>query len=339
MKKHRIIFWILVAVSGLSNVFAEESTEKSGENRTEKISLRKTDAGYEILLDGAFFAAYVADCRGTPVVWPIFGPTGKKMTRDYPMLERNDKTEAKDHPHHRSLWFTHGEVNDSNFWHLEGEKVVHRKFSKAETDGREATLVTENDWIGKRDEILCKDVRTLRFGVLKGKNGPMRHIDFDITVTAVRDGVVFGDTKEGTFGVRIAGTMDLTAKKRDSNWGGHIVNAEGIKDRATWAKRSAWVDYYGPVEDETLGIAILNHPSSFRYPTYWHVRDYGLYAANPFGRHDFENKKEKTGEHKMNKGESFTLRYRVIFHTGDADSAGIAEAFEEYSEIQMDDNR
>ncbi|MDR2705183.1 MAG: PmoA family protein, partial [Planctomycetaceae bacterium] len=274
------------------------------------------------------FAGYVTDFKGTPIIYPILGPTGKKMTRDFPMLERKDLTESKDHPHHRSLWFTHGNVNGLDFWMLEKQKIVHRKFVKTEIDHNTALIVTENDWLDKNNQPVCSDVRTFRFGVF----GETRYIDFDVTVTAVQDSVVFGDTKEGTLGLRVAGTMDLIAKKRDSNsdWGGHIVNAEGIKDNNTWAKRSNWVDYYGPVEGETLGIAVLNHPSSFRYPTYWHVRDYGLFAANPFGVHDFEGKTEKIGEHKMRKGESFTLRYRILFHKGDAESAGIAEIFEQY---------
>ena len=288
-----------------------------------ELSLRQTEKGYDISVDGKLFAGYVTDGGGTPIIWPIYGPTGKKMSRDFPMIERDDKTEAKDHPHHRSLWFTHGDVNGLDFWALK-QKIVHRKFVAAKSDGKTVTIVTENDWIDKEDQTLCSDVRTLRFGETDG----MRFIDVDVTVTAIQDRVVFGDTKEGSFAVRVPGTMDVTAKKRNPDWGGRIVNAEGHTDDNAWAKRSAWVDYTGPVEDEVLGIAILNHPSSFRYPTYWHVRTYGLFAANPFGIHDFEKKEEKVGELVLKKGESFTLRYRVLFHQEDAD---IAKAFEKYA--------
>jgi len=289
-----------------------------------ELALQQTEKGYDVSIDGKLFAGYVVNEKGTPVVWPIFGPTGKKMSRDYPMIERDDTTEAKDHPHHRSLWFTHGDVNGLDFWALNKQKIVHRKFVEAESDGKTATLITENDWIDKNDQVLCSDVRTLRFGEIDG----MLFIDFDVTVTAAQDQVVFGDTKEGTLGIRVPGTMDVDAKKRNPVWGGRIVNAEGLKDDDAWGKRSAWVDYIGPVEDEVLGIAILNHPSSFRYPTYWHVRTYGLFAANPFGIHDFENKKERIGELVLPKGESFTVRYRLLFHRENAD---IAKAFERYA--------
>lgn len=303
--------------------------------RAEELSLHETDDGYEVRVGDELFAGYVIDFKGTPILWPLVGPGGNRMTRDYPMAERPDGSEAKDHPHHRSLWFTHGEVNDANFWHLEGEKIVHRRFAEANCDGKTVVLVTENDWLGKDGKPLCTDRRTLRFRVLEGKNGPVRSVDFDVTVTAARDGVVFGDTKEGSFGIRVPGTMDGDAKKRNAKWGGHIVNAEGRRGDDAWARRSAWVDYSGPVEGKTQGIAILNHPSSFRYPTYWHVRTYGLFAANPFGVHDFERKKEKTGEHRMDRGESFTLHYRVLFHDGDAEAAGIAAMFENYSKQQF----
>ncbi|HEV7222050.1 MAG TPA: DUF6807 family protein, partial [Pirellulales bacterium] len=81
-----------------------------------------------------------------------------------------------------------------------------------------------------------------------------------------------------------------------------------------------------------VGIAILNHPSSFRYPTRWHVRDYGLFAANPFGLKDFEKNDQLNGAYTVPAGESISLRYRFVFHLGDEQAADIAQTFEEYSE-------
>jgi hypothetical protein len=165
----------------------------------------------------------------------------------------------------------------------------------------------------------------LRFAVA----GDTRIIDFDITITAEQDKVLFGDTKEGTFGIRVPEVMAVETKK-----GGQFVNAEGkIGEGEAWGKRSPWVDYTGILDGEKVGIAILNHPSSFRYPTYWHVRNYGLFAANPFGVHDFEKLQDTTvGNLALSKGESFTCRYRVLFHKGDEKEANIAEAFKEYAE-------
>ena len=322
MKK---VFPALVVFLFVSVVFAETTLEK-------------TDYGYDVKNDGRLFASYRADAYdGMPIVWPIVGPTGHRMTRDYPLNQDSPPCEKKDHPHHRSLWFNHGEMRYdgdkiANFWHLDKDRVVHKKYVKTDSDGKVATLVTENAWVTEARKTLCTDTRTLRFAVINRK---WRGIDFDITIKAVED-IVFGDTKEGTFGLRVPGSMDTDAKKRNPAWGGTIINALGDKDGATWAKRADWVDYSGPVEDAqhgraTVGMTVMNHPSSFRYPTYWHVRDYGLFAANPFGVHDFENKKdERPGEHAMKKGDEITLRYRILLHEGPADPAVLRQAFEGY---------
>jgi hypothetical protein len=162
-----------------------------------------------------------------------------------------------------------------------------------------------------------------------GIDGKLIWLDFDVTVTASDGEVKFGDTKEGSFGVRVAGSMKVT-----SDMGGRIVNSEGQTDAGAWGKPAAWVGYCGPVDGETVGVAILNHPSSFRFPTYWHVRTYGLFAANPFGLHHFKKSREFDGSHTLKPGDTMTLRYRVILHDGTTEEAGIAAAFAKYKAVQ-----
>jgi hypothetical protein len=182
--------------------------------------------------------------------------------------------------------------------------------------------VTVNDWRARDGEKICEDERTHVFGTMNGS----RYIDFDVTVKATEGPVTFGQTKEGAFGIRVAETIKVDAKK-----GGHIVNSDGKRDGAAWGQPAAWVDYYGPIGDKTFGIAILNHPTSFRYPTHWHVRTYGLFAANPFGLKDFGQPGE--GAHTIAPGDTMTLRYRVVFHQGDTEEAAIAKAFEAYTKL------
>jgi len=151
-------------------------------------------------------------------------------------------------------------------------------------------------------------------------------MDFDITVTAGDKPVTFGDTKEGSMGVRVASSMDVTGGK------GHILNSQGDKDAATWSKRADWVDYWGPVAGKTVGIAMMDHPTSFRHPTYWHVRDYGLFAANPFGVHDFvKGAAEHAGDYTIPPGGTLVLRYRILLHEGDAQDARIADVAAAYA--------
>src|SRR5262249_29303703 len=152
----------------------------------------------------------------------------------------------------------------------------------------------------------------------------VRIIDFDFTIEAASGPVTFGDTKEGMFGLRVASSMDVKNKQ-----GGKITNAEGVTDLKAWGKASPWVDYVGPVKGQTVGIAILNHPDSFRFRTTWHVRDYGLFAANPFGWKDFG--RPDRGDYTLPAGEMLRFAYRVILHKGDTASLGLPGFFQAYA--------
>ncbi len=294
-----------------------------------EVTVEKTDRGAVVKVDGKVFTEYLIKSGHKPICYPIIGPTGKAMTRNYPMVTDQVEGERQDHPHHRSFWFTHGSVNGVSFWDegANAGNIVHREFVKLESAGSTAVIVTRNDWIGPDNKAACSDERTLTFGA----DTDRRWIDFDITFHALGEQPVkFGDTKEGSFGVRVAGTMKVDAKK-----GGKIVSSEGQTDAGAWGKPAAWVDYHGPVEGETLGIAILNHPSSFRYPTHWHVRTYGLFAANVFGLHDFDkSNKPGAGDYTLKPGETMSFYYRVLLHQGDEKQGQVAREFERYAQIE-----
>ncbi len=286
------------------------------------VGVKQTAETVEVTLDGQPFATYIFNSGFKPIIWPIVGPTGKEMTRAWPM-RKEDPTEKTDHVHQKSFWFDHGDVNGIDFWAETAKsqgKQVQTELVKAE-GGKVGTIITKNDWLGPDGARLLSDVRTIRFGGDKDS----RFIDFDVVVTAVGDQVTFGDTKEGSFGLRVNEEMKVERKT-----GGKIISSEGLEDEKAWGKPAPWVDYHGPIKGETLGIAILNHPSSFRYPTHWHVRPYGLFAANPWGLHDFTQGKENSA-YTMKKGDSFKLRYRVIFHKGDEKQGKIADAFASYT--------
>jgi hypothetical protein len=285
------------------------------------VTAEKTDQGVTIKAGDQPFADYVFNSGGKPIVWPIIGPTGKRMTRNWPMATGVPGETDRDHPHQRSLWFTHGDVNGVDFWTVGKGRIEHRELVKAES-GPQAVVVTRNDWVSPDgSRLVLKDERTLTFGA----DPERRWIDFQIVLTAPEQPVVFGDTKEGSFGLRTSSSMRVDAKQ-----GGRIINSDGKTDGAAWGKPAAWVDYHGPVDGETLGIAILDHPQSFRFPTYWHVRTYGLFAANPFGLADFTNGASK-GEHTLPAGESMKFHYRVLLHKGDEKQGRVAEAFADFA--------
>jgi hypothetical protein len=281
----------------------------------------KTVHGVTVKIDGQLFTEYLSRSGTKPILWPIIGPTGKPMTRPWPM--ETGKAEKHDHPHQRSLWFDHGAVSGVSFWEetAKAGSIRHREFVEVR-GGDDAKIVTRNDWIAPSGAKVCEDERTFLFHL----DGEQRMIDFRATVTASEGPVTFGDTKEGSFGMRVAESISV-----DANQGGRIINSEGQTDKDAWGKPAAWVDYHGPVADELVGIAILNHPQSFRFPNRWHVRPYGLFAVNPFGKKEFEATSGGGGPYTLDKGQSFTLDYRVILHRGNEKSAHIAEAFAAYS--------
>ncbi len=258
-----------------------------------------------------------------PYFYPLFHAGGKRAVRGYPLEEIAGET--KDHPHHRGLWFTHGAVNGADYWSegANAAKTVHRKYEEVASGRVYGYFRAVTDWIGKEGKPAAEDVREVRvYNVAEG-----RLMDFEITLKAVAGPVTLGDTKEGTFGLRLPDTM------RVRGGGGHIENSRGVRDAAAWGKRAEWVDYYGPVEGEVMGVAILDHPQNLRHPTYWHVRDYGLFAANPFGIHDFERgQAPNAGEHTIPAGGSLTFRYRLFFHKGTAADADIASVWAAYSD-------
>lgn len=277
--------------------------------------------GWKVFDGETFFSSYVADSNGRPIIYPLLGPSGQSMTRHFPMTD-SKAFEKRDHDHHRSFWFAHGEVNDIDFWtDDEGAGTVVQKSGSATIDKSSfikkgaAVITTENDWISPTGDRVLSDVRRIAFFVDDGR----RVIDFDILLIASDGDVNFGDTKEGSFGMRVAGSM-----KVDANQGGQIVNANGDKNTDAWGKRSPWVDYSGPVHIEhgplnVAGITIHDCPSSFGYPVRWHVRDYGLFAANPFGVHHFDGSNKRRGI-VLAEGKTMRLNYRVILHDGGLDT-------------------
>jgi len=300
------------------------------EASTAELTTEQSKTGVKVLIDGKLFTEYLFRSGSKPVLWPVIGPHGIEMTRAYPFKEiKGDKT---DHIHHRSIWFTHGNVNGTDFWlevakDRKGGTIEQRDISVKEGNGK-VQIESTNDWMTPQRKKVLEDKRVMTFGV----DGENRVIDFDITLTAGDEPAVIGETKEGSFGIRVPHVMSVDAKQ-----GGKIINSRGQKDGDAWGKPAEWVDYHGAVKDEQgksnhVGIAVLNHPSSFRAPTHWHVRTYGLFAANPFGLHDFDkNQPEGAGAVTLKPHDSLTLRYRVIFHAGDEQQAGIAAAYEKYA--------
>ena len=275
----------------------------------------------KVEINGQLFTEYNFKDAAFPYFYPVIGPTGVNITRHFPMKE--GENEEHDHPHQRSLWFTHGDVNGRDFWQGRDEKIVHDRFLEISSGLDVGVIKSQNKWVARDGTVVCTDTRTHKFY----SRADCRMMDIDVTIHASHGDVILGDTKEGSMAIRLAPTMRVEGKVGK----GHIINSEGHQDKEAWGKRAAWCDYYGPLNGQIVGVAIFDHPDNPRHPTWWHVRTYGLFAANPFGVHDFEKKPAGTGDLTIKEGSSVTFRYRFYFHKGDEKQAKVAEFYREYA--------
>ncbi|MBC8330256.1 MAG: PmoA family protein [Planctomycetes bacterium] len=268
---------------------------------------------------------------------PVLASDGRAMTRGYPMAWREG--EAKDHPHHQSLWFAHGSVNGVDFWHDPNAEMrllkIEDVFSRSGLGGFTAV----HDWIAPDGSTVLHDRRVFRFhagaageGVAAGE----RWIDWDLRLTAPANAPVrFGDTKEGTMAFRVAASMRVDGEVAT----GRLVNAAGQKDGRAWGKRSPWLLANGLLDGRPAAVAILEHPRNFRFPTWWHAREYGLLAANPFGAHDFEGAPAGAGDFELAAGETLRLRYRFVLAAGELAPRRVTELATGYGDTGQEPGR
>jgi hypothetical protein len=276
-------------------------------------------------VDGQLVTSYIfADPKASRPYWyPLNGPDGQGMTRRFP-VEAPAPDEPTDHPHHRSLWCAHGDVNGIDNWN-EPAGHAYSRFRRLEPQESPDTLVSHADWVDASDRLLCHERLFVR---ISAQEDGTRLLDWDVTLTAPADApVTFGDTKEGGLvAVRVAAPLQESK-------GGQIAIADGgVGEKACWGKPSRWCDYTGRLTEggETVGIAILSHLDSHGHPTHWHVRAYGLFAANPFGLAAFTSGAEN-GAVTVAPGESLRFHYAVVLHRGDAKAAGIERLWREWT--------
>lgn len=264
----------------------------------------------------------------TPYLYPLPSASGANLARHWPM-EKGVKGEQKDHPHHRSLWFSHGSVDGFDFWSWQGKGKPEIKYTgstKTQTTEDSASFTVTLDWIAEQRTLL-HEVRSYQFS---RPNPETLAIEITCRLSPADQPVLFGDTKEGTLALRV----DRSLRQKGPSAKGHILDSEGRRDAACWGKRSKWVAFHGPDElNQPAVLAILDHPDNLRHPCWWHARNYGLLAANPFGIHDFEKKSDKTiGDYLLKKGETLEFRYLVILHHGSPKSATLDEHWKQFAQ-------
>jgi hypothetical protein len=304
----------LMVLLAVSSVLA--TATQAGE-----LAASKEHGAVRVTVDGAVFTAYHYEAADRPFFYPLIAPTGDNITRHWPMKDIN-KDEERDHKHHRSLWYTHGDVNGHDFWtEGRGPRIVQTAL-EVESRTDKVVIACDNEWRAKNGEIVCTDRRTHTITT----DADSRIIDFEITIKASHGKIVLGDTKEGSMAFRVAPTLRTAGKVAK----GSMLNSEGVSGKKAWGKKARWCDYYGPLNGKTVGIAIMDHTENPRHPTTWHARDYGLCCANPFGLSYFEKKPRGAGNMEIKAGESITFKYRVLVHKGTSEAAALETQYKRY---------
>ena len=293
---------------------------------------RPGDKRADITYNGQLITSYCYyDSIAKPFLYPVNTIDGITVTRGYPIAPRLG--ERTDHPHHVGIWLNYESVNGIDFWnnstaiaadkkHLYGT-IRHEKIERTSKSANKAQLVATANWYNNQGAHFLKERTIYDFKVQSG----VVIIDRTTTLTALKEPVVFKDVKDGFIAIRVARELEMPSKEpgvfvdahgnktkvdpsSGTNISGMYYNSYGIKGDSVWSSKAPWAMLKGIKDNKDITIAIFDHPSNTGYPTYWHARGYGLFAANPLGRKVFSNGKE-TLNYSLQPGGSVTFKYRV----------------------------
>jgi Methane oxygenase PmoA len=302
-------------------------------NKGFSIAEKPTDKRTDVFFNDQLLTSYTYyDSVFKPALYPINTVSGITITREYPF--RIKAGERADHPHHVGLFFTFESVNGLDFWNMSAAikpkdrirygRIIHTRTLTAKASKDEAVLVTSANWNTSEGKTLLEELTTQKFIV----SGNDLIIDRATELRAVADEVIFKDKKDALLGLRVARELELstntkttfvksdgtiTQQSEINNEGanGNYRSSEGLEGENVWGTRAKWMKLSGVKDGKKISIAIIDHPKNIEYPTFWHARGYGLFAANPLGKEVFTNGKEKLNL-TLKKDERVTLKYRII---------------------------
>ncbi len=350
MKSHSII--LLLTILSIVPCFAQSKKDRI------QLTIKDKEQKVDVLVDGKLFTSYFYPSDSIlkkPVLYPILTSKGTTITRGYPFATRAG--ERVDHPHHVGMWLNYESVNGFDFWNNSTAIKDRSKYGTikhtgiVETNGgyNKANLGVKADWIdtdGKGNTLL-KETTNYIFHA----KGNQRIIDRITTLTAQNVEVSFKDVKDGFFAIRVARELEHPSDKPDvfvnakgietkvdklDNTGitGNYHTSEGIDGEAAWSTRGKWNNLSGKIKGEDISIAIIDHPSNANYPTYWHSRGYGLFAANPLGEKVF-SKDKKELNFKLAPNQSVTFRYRTVITSGKVTDETLNKLAEDFAKAKM----
>jgi hypothetical protein len=353
----------LAAVVGLSSVPGVRA-DRSGAAPSEKapwlpvtVAPDEPSRRVDITIGGQPFTSYIwPDRLKKPVLYPLRSAKGTPVTRGWPLDPRPG--ERVDHPHHVGLWFDYGNVNGIDFWNNSDAlkpdaaakmgTILHRRVVSTGGGAESGSLVTLSDWIGPGAKTLLNERAEY---VFRG-DATIRIVERTTTLTALDLPVVFNDDKEGLFGMRVARQLEQPSTKPEvftdasgkatavpalDNAGvsGQYISSEGRKGDDVWGTRGRWTMLTGRIGAEPLTLAMLDHPKNPGFPTHWHARGYGLFAANPLGPGVLTGGKQPPLNLKLEPHASATFRYRLLILEGTATAERLDRESNAFAAAQM----
>ncbi len=309
-------------------------------SQPEAVSLKRQGNTIQVEIGGKPFTTYSFDPGiAKAFLQPLRDANGVVITRGFPTgntVPAGHEHDSSLEPHQRDMYFGHGDINGYDFWSEEAfagfygashpshfGRMVFRKLDEMRNGPSWGTIRATFDLEGPDHKPFAEEVQEFTFNGDKSQ----RVIDCAITFRATHGPIKFGDTKEGTFALRLAPELDAPT--------GIMVSSEGGKgEPQIWGKRANWVNVDGTIDGHTLGVAVFDNPKSFHHPTYWHARGYGLLSANPFGLSFFLHDPHQNGGYTVAAGKEVQFRYRVLIHDGDYKQSHVAEQYGKYSAKQ-----
>lgn len=325
MKKLFVLFgYSILYFAFLPQSFAQK-------NETVKVIKSTSQNKIDVFIGNKIFTSFLySDSLEKPVLFPVHAANGTIVTRGFPL--NTQPGEPTDHPHHVGIWFTYENVNGLDFWNNSYAIPAEKKnlYGWIRTDkileianGIQGTIVYHANWTNQQKKILLEETTHLKFSGTEHQ----RIIDRTTVLTAGTL-INFADAKDGLYGIRLAhalqipenkdqefkdnkGNVTVVKKVNDSIANGNYLTSEGKKGDEAWSTRGRWCKAYGKMGNDSISIAIIDHPKNPNYPTFWHARGYGLFAANPLGEKIFTNGKSSKNL-QLQKGKSVTFRYRIV---------------------------
>jgi len=315
-----------------------------------KVELVKGENKIDVMIAGELFTSYLfSDNMTKPLLVPVRTPSGIEVNRRHPITEIEGG--STDHEHHVGIFFAVDLVNDVKFWNNKSlsPQIRHKEITEVVSGDGTGKISAVANWVDQNEQVLLEEKRTMLF---IAEHEHEYAIDLSIDLTARCPRVQFEDIEEGMLAIRLSdylreGNTEISPEpgrllpnESITGTGTYFSSNGDVTAKNVWGKRARWVALQGVRQNKVVGVAILNHPASINYPTYWHVRNYGLFSANPLGQGDFQRQQPK--KYRKNKviplrftleeGETAHFRFLVIVYEGFRTNQQMEERFKKFAE-------